>query len=99
MNPRLTVGCVPRRPPRQLPRSRSAWARARRASTGREGADLDILGATEAQADREILWIWAARAVYRAVAHNGHRLPGGAATCSLPAQQRPAAHSPDGTQG
>lgn len=91
-------------------------------------ADLPALGVTEAQADREILWIipgtgtvqggaraaarvlmqgsapwrlagrllrlppvsWAARAVYRAVARNRHRLPGGTAACSLPAKQRPA---------
>ncbi|MFK0238414.1 thiol-disulfide oxidoreductase DCC family protein [Streptomyces vinaceus] len=41
---------------------------------------------------------WVAHAIYRAVASNRHRLPGGSAVCSLPAQQRPAAHSPDGTQ-
>ncbi|MET9607263.1 DUF393 domain-containing protein [Streptomyces sp. NPDC006512] len=32
---------------------------------------------------------WAARLVYRAVAVNRHRLPGGTAACSLPAHLRP----------
>ncbi|MGW7457106.1 thiol-disulfide oxidoreductase DCC family protein [Streptomyces sp. NPDC054797] len=92
-------------------------------------ADLDTLGVTAEQADREILCIepgaavvhggadavahllkqslrrswrlagqamampplnWTARLVYRAVAMNRHRLPGGTAACSLPAHLRPA---------
>ncbi|MEU3256203.1 DUF393 domain-containing protein [Streptomyces sp. NPDC006997] len=102
-----------------------------------QAADLTALGVTEAQADREILWIapnagtvqagaraaarvllqgsapwrlagrllclppvsWAAHALYRAVANNRHRLPGGSASCSLPAHERsltyPTAHKPD----
>lgn len=34
---------------------------------------------------------WTARLVYRAVAVNRHRLPGGTMACSLPAHLRPAA--------
>ncbi|MFJ3831765.1 thiol-disulfide oxidoreductase DCC family protein [Streptomyces sp. NPDC090046] len=41
---------------------------------------------------------WAAHAVYRIVARNRHRLPGGTTACSLPAQQRTTAHSPDSAQ-
>ncbi|MEU3774191.1 DUF393 domain-containing protein [Streptomyces sp. NPDC032472] len=33
---------------------------------------------------------WIARLVYRVVARNRHRLPGGTAACSLPAHLRPA---------
>lgn len=36
---------------------------------------------------------WAAEAVYRAVAMNRHRLPGGTAACELPAERRPGAAS------
>ncbi|XRQ15919.1 thiol-disulfide oxidoreductase DCC family protein [Actinomadura welshii] len=39
---------------------------------------------------------WAARAAYRLVAVNRHRLPGGTAACALPAAPGPA-RRPDGT--
>ncbi|HEY8480429.1 MAG TPA: DUF393 domain-containing protein [Spirillospora sp.] len=32
---------------------------------------------------------WAARAVYRIIAANRHRMPGGTAACALPAAERP----------
>lgn len=32
---------------------------------------------------------WAARAVYRLIANNRHRMPGGTAACALPAAERP----------
>ncbi|MFS2292722.1 MAG: DUF393 domain-containing protein [Actinomadura sp.] len=34
---------------------------------------------------------WAARAVYRLIAINRHRMPGGTAACALPADRRPGA--------
>ncbi|WP_067468751.1 thiol-disulfide oxidoreductase DCC family protein [Actinomadura macra] len=34
---------------------------------------------------------WAAHVVYRLVANNRHRMPGGTAACMLPAAQRPGA--------
>ncbi|WP_131742503.1 thiol-disulfide oxidoreductase DCC family protein [Actinomadura roseirufa] len=37
---------------------------------------------------------WAARAVYRLVANNRHRMPGGTAACMLPAAGRPGAAGP-----
>ncbi|TMR01880.1 DUF393 domain-containing protein [Actinomadura soli] len=37
---------------------------------------------------------WAARAVYRLVATNRHRMPGGTAACSLPAAERPGGSRP-----
>jgi predicted DCC family thiol-disulfide oxidoreductase YuxK len=37
---------------------------------------------------------WAAHCVYRLVAANRHRLPGGTAACALPPAQRPGASPP-----
>lgn len=34
---------------------------------------------------------WAAHAVYRLIANNRHRMPGGTAACALPAARRPGA--------
>ena len=43
-----------------------------------------------------ILWVppvrWIAHGVYRLIADNRHRMPGGTAACALPAAQRPAPH-------
>ncbi|MGR8008674.1 thiol-disulfide oxidoreductase DCC family protein [Streptomyces hypolithicus] len=37
---------------------------------------------------------WAARGVYRTIARNRHRLPGGTTACSLPAHMRNTRRSP-----
>ncbi|MFA1550506.1 thiol-disulfide oxidoreductase DCC family protein [Actinomadura chokoriensis] len=36
---------------------------------------------------------WAAHAVYRLVASNRHRMPGGTAACMLPPDRRPGSHT------
>lgn len=36
---------------------------------------------------------WLAARVYRLVAHNRHRLPGGTPACAMPAEQRPGSSS------
>ncbi|GLW67029.1 hypothetical protein Arub01_52720 [Actinomadura rubrobrunea] len=38
---------------------------------------------------------WIAHGVYRLVAANRHRMPGGTAACALPAAQRPGARRPE----
>ncbi|MFI0373862.1 thiol-disulfide oxidoreductase DCC family protein [Actinomadura sp. 1N219] len=40
---------------------------------------------------------WAAQAVYRLVAINRHRMPGGTAACRLPAAQRPGGARQEGS--
>jgi predicted DCC family thiol-disulfide oxidoreductase YuxK len=92
-----------------------------------QGADLDALGVTQAEAEAAVQWIapggsaaagpeaiarllvdagsfwrplgwlldlppvrWLAWPVYRLVARNRHRMPGGTAACSLPQAQRQA---------